>query len=63
LSCNYKNMVEVESVADRAMRRPVHQRPILYMGVFAVGLYFLTRGDMQMFFSILALHFILFHLL
>jgi hypothetical protein len=56
-------MVEVESVADRAMRRPVHQRPILYMGVFAVGLYFLTRGDMQMFFSILALHFILFHLL
>jgi len=56
-------MVAVESVADVAQRRPVHKRPVLYMGIFAVGLYFLTRGDMQMFFSILALHFILFHLL
>jgi len=56
-------MVEVESVADRAQRRPVHQRPILYMAIFAVGLYFLTKQNMQMFFSILALHFVLFHLL
>lgn len=56
-------MVEVESVADRAQRRPVHQRPILYMGIFAVGLWFLTKQNLQMFLSILALHFILFHLL
>jgi len=56
-------MVEVESVADRAQRRPVHQRPILYMAIFAVGLYFLTKQNMQMFFSIFALHFVLFHLL
>lgn len=55
--------MEVESVADRAQRRPVHQRPLLYMAVFAIGLWFLTKGDLQLFFSIFALHFILFHLL
>lgn len=55
--------MDVESVADRAQRRPVHQRPLLYMAVFAIGLWFLTKGDLQLFFSIFALHFILFHLL
>jgi hypothetical protein len=56
-------MAEVESVADVAQRRPVHKRPILYMAVFAVGLWFLTKGNVQLFASVLALHFILFHLL
>lgn len=56
-------MVEVESVADVAQRRPVHQRPLLYMAAFAVGLWFLTKGDVQLFASVLVLHFILFHLL
>lgn len=56
-------MMQVDSVADRAQRRPVHQRPVLYMAIFALGLYFLTKKDLKMFFSILALHFILFHLL
>ena len=55
--------MEVESVADRAQRRPVHQRPLLYMAVFAAGLWFLTKQDLQMFLSIFLLHFILFHLL
>lgn len=55
--------MDVDSVADRAQRRPVHQRPLLYMAVFAVGLWFLTKQDARMFLSILALHFILFHLL